>query len=101
MNLVTLDARHWKTADDFFTALLRQLGAPAWHGKNLNALRDTMIFGGVNQIDPPMRVEVTGLSYADPEAFDMLIAAFSALAKDGANAHITGDRATLEILSGS
>ena len=97
MNIVKLDAQHWRAPDDFYTALLRKLGAPDWHGKNTAALIDSMIVGDINQVGSPMRVVVTGLDRANEAAFDELISAFATLARYGAVAQITSDRASLEI----
>lgn len=97
MNVFELDARHWQTPADFYNSLLRKLGAPDWHGENINALVDSMIVGDINAVTLPLRVVATGLDSAAEPAFDELIKAFSALARYGAVAHITSDRATLEI----
>ncbi len=59
MKVIALDASEWRSAEDFHSALLPQLGAPTWHGRNLDALEDSLR-GGVNRIEPPLRVEVEG-----------------------------------------
>lgn len=97
MNIVELDARHWKTPADFYNALLRKLGAPEWHGENIPALIDSMIVGNINEVALPLRVVVTGLDTASEAAFDELIKAFSALGRYGAVANINADRASLEV----
>lgn len=97
MNVVELDARHWKTPPDFYNAFLRKLGAPDWHGESLPALIDSMIVGDINEVALPLRVIVTSLDSASEAAFDELIKAFSALGRYGAVAKITSDRASLEI----
>ncbi len=97
MNVVELDARHWKTPANFYNALLRKLGAPDWHGESIPALIDSMIVGDINEIALPLRVVVTGLDQASEAAFDELIHAFSALSRYGAVANISSDRASLEI----
>lgn len=97
MNTVELDARHWKTPADFYNALLRKLGAPDWRGENIPALIDSMIVGDINEVALPLRVFVTGLDKASEAAFDELIKAFTALGRYGAVAHITADRASLEV----
>lgn len=97
MNVVQLDAGHWKTPPDFYNALLRKLGAPDWHGESIPALIDSMIVGDINAVALPLRVIVTGLDKASEAAFDELIKAFSALSRYGAVANITSDRASLEI----
>jgi RNAse (barnase) inhibitor barstar len=97
MNVVELDAQYWSKPADFYNALLRRLGAPDWHGQSIPALIDSMIVGDINQVELPLRVVVTGLNRADEDAFDEMIKAFSALSRYGAVAHITSDRASLEI----
>jgi RNAse (barnase) inhibitor barstar len=97
MNVVQLDARHWKTPPDLYKALLRKLAAPDWHGESIPALIDSMIVGDINEVALPLRVVVTGLDKASEAAFDELIKAFSALSRYGAVANIASDRATLEI----
>ncbi len=97
MNIVELDAQHWKTPRDFYSALLRKLGAPEWHGESIPALIDSMIVGDINEVATPLRVVVTGLDTASKVAFDELTKAFSALTKYGAVANINSDRASLDI----
>jgi len=53
-----LDATAWKSSDDFYQALLAILGAPDWHGHNLDALADSIFTGGINKVDPPFRIIV-------------------------------------------
>jgi hypothetical protein len=48
---IDLDASNWKTIDDFYDALLPELGAPDWHGHNANALNDSVIWGGINAVN--------------------------------------------------
>jgi RNAse (barnase) inhibitor barstar len=45
VNIIELDAKEWKTVHDFYDALLAALGAPEWHGDNVNALNDSIIGG--------------------------------------------------------
>lgn len=100
VNVIKLDARYWKTASDFYNALLRKLGAPGWHGQSVAALVDSMIVGDINQVELPLRIEVTGLDRASEAAFDELISAFTALGHYGAVGQITSDSASLEIDDG-
>jgi hypothetical protein len=58
MRVIELNAANWKTVGDFYAALLPELGAPEWHGDSVNALVDSMIWGEINQIDPPYRIIV-------------------------------------------
>lgn len=57
MPLIRLDARSWTTRDDLRRALLPALGAPAWHGPNLDALFDGLV-AGENRVRPPITVEI-------------------------------------------
>lgn len=60
MKVISLDASAWNSPEDFYSALLPQLGAPAWHGRNLDALNDSLGGGGINVLKPPFRVQVNG-----------------------------------------
>ncbi len=48
-----LDGQKWQTEADFIEAVLAGVGAPPWHGRNYNALRDSFVYGHINEIDPP------------------------------------------------
>lgn len=56
--IITLDATTWREVSDFYDALLPAIGAPHWHGKNINALIDSMVWGGINTIEPPYTVRI-------------------------------------------
>jgi len=51
-----LDGASWRTQDDVYDAFFRAVGAPAWHGRNFNALRDSIATGSINAIDLPYRL---------------------------------------------
>ncbi len=42
-----------KSEDDFYDIFLPQVQAPEWHGRNLDALTDSVVKGNVNSIEPP------------------------------------------------
>jgi RNAse (barnase) inhibitor barstar len=67
VRVITLDAANWKTIDDFYCALLEALGAPDWHGHNLDALAETIFDGGVNAIDPPFRIHISSAAKLNME----------------------------------
>jgi len=46
--LIELDARTWRSQDDAYAALLPVVGAPSWHGHNLDALSDSLVAGSIN-----------------------------------------------------
>ena len=70
MRIIDLDAIRWKTVLDFYNALLASIGAPAWHGESPDALVDSMIWGGINAVEPPYTVQISGLSTAPKEVRD-------------------------------
>ncbi|WP_179504647.1 MULTISPECIES: barstar family protein [unclassified Sphingomonas] len=53
-----LHATAWKSSGDFYKALLATLGAPDWHGHNLDALGDSIFTGDINKVSPPFRIIV-------------------------------------------
>ena len=42
--------------EDFYNEFLPQVKAPDWHGRNLNALADSIITGDINNIEPPFTI---------------------------------------------
>jgi hypothetical protein len=68
MREVVLSAIGWRTADDFYDSFFRAVGAPPWHGRNFNALNDSIGTGDINQIEVPYRIVIRGLSWASADA---------------------------------
>lgn len=62
MRSIELNAATWKTAHDFYDALLVAIGAPEGHGRNMNALIDSMVWGGINAVKPPYTVRIRGVA---------------------------------------
>lgn len=58
MKVISLDASTWRSAQDFYNAVLPELGAPKQHGTNINALVESMVWGGINKLDPPYKIEI-------------------------------------------
>ncbi len=58
---IELHAQGWNTVLDFYDALLTAIGAPDWHGKSIDALIDSMVWGGINSVEPPYKVQVYGV----------------------------------------
>jgi RNAse (barnase) inhibitor barstar len=61
MLVIDIDATNWRTGDDFYQALLSALGAPKDHGRNVNAVVDSVVWGGINSVQPPYTVRVSGM----------------------------------------
>ena len=62
-----------ETFEDFYDCFLPQVKAPEWHGKNLDALADSLITGSINGVEPPFCVINTNsseLSNRAKEVFD-------------------------------
>lgn len=50
-NQIILDAKNWKTKDDFYSSYCKTTNAPKWFGKNLDAFLDSLR-GGICKITP-------------------------------------------------
>ena len=68
METFRLDGSRWVSRDDFYDALFQQLGAPSWHGRNFNALRDSLVTGDINEREPPFRLVISGLDSMGQDA---------------------------------
>lgn len=68
MDVIELDGADWTSKDDFYTSYLAAVGAPEWHGRNLDALWDSLTAGGMNQHDLPFRIRITGTERMTPDA---------------------------------
>src|SRR5579864_7787930 len=78
---IQLDGRCWHTTDDFYDSLLSALGAPAWHGRNLDALNDSLRGGDLNTVNPPLVITISGLATMGSEA-RAVVDRFVVLARD-------------------
>jgi hypothetical protein len=70
MLTINLDASGWKTVLDFYDAMLKALKSPKGHGRSVNALLDSMVWGGMNDVEPPYVVRISGLSGAPRDVVD-------------------------------
>ena len=53
IDAILIDWTRISSSKQFFTSVLRQCNSPKWHGKNLNALRDSWVTGEINPTGPP------------------------------------------------
>jgi RNAse (barnase) inhibitor barstar len=81
MRTIELDATGWRTILDFYDAILPALGAPAQHGKNVNALVDSVVWGGLNKIEPPYTIRINHLGQAPKRIIDAVELAKHAVAE--------------------
>jgi len=78
MRVVELDVGTCTTVEQLYGAIGLVLGAPKGAGKNINALIDSMVHGGINSIDPPYRLRITGAGGIPPavkEEMDRIVKA--------------------------
>ena len=66
MQEIVLSCADWTTPEDFYQCLLPLLGAPDWHGHNLDALWDSITCGGINRVNPPFKILVTEVDELTP-----------------------------------
>ena len=81
MRIIELDATKWKTTSDFYDALLAAIGAPRGHGRSPDALIDSMIWGGMNAVEPPYTVRILGTAALPTDVRDYVDEAKQLLAK--------------------
>ena len=53
---ILVDWSNIESFDDFYDCFLPQVKAPEWHGRNLNALSDSLVVGDINGLEPPFCV---------------------------------------------
>jgi RNAse (barnase) inhibitor barstar len=85
MRMIELDATKWKTIVDFYDALLAAIGAPKDHGKSPDALIDSMIWGGMNAVEPPYTIRILGAATLPTKVRNHLEVAKEAIAKGRAD----------------
>jgi RNAse (barnase) inhibitor barstar len=53
-----LDGTNWSCKDDVYDAFFQVVGAPPWHGRNLDALNDSIGTGSINDVEVPYRLVI-------------------------------------------
>lgn len=69
--------------DAFYDAILAQMDAPEWHGRDLNALQDSLVVGSISPVGPPFRFEIRGSPFSAEFATDVLEIARDSIARHG------------------
>jgi hypothetical protein len=95
MRTIELDAKGWHVVLDFYRALRLAIGAPDWHGWNINAFIDSMIWGDINAIEAPYTIRISGTARVDP-ALKAEIEEFAKVINDHAARH-RGLEVTIEV----
>jgi RNAse (barnase) inhibitor barstar len=86
MRELTLNGADWATKADVYEAFFRVVGAPEWHGRNLDALADSIRGGSINQVEVPYRLVIKSYGMIGPKAkpmADQFISLVHELAAEG------------------
>jgi len=62
MRELTIDAKNWVGPNDLYDAFFEAVGAPPWHGRNFDALRDSIAVGQINKIEVPYVIRIKNYS---------------------------------------
>lgn len=81
MKEIILNGENWQTKNDFYLAFFEAVGAPDWHGRNLDALDDSIGTGNINKIDLPYKIIITGFNKMGEQA-KQIVNDFESLVKD-------------------
>ncbi|HEX7920640.1 MAG TPA: barstar family protein [Bradyrhizobium sp.] len=65
MLVIELDATRWQSFQDFNNALKAALGSREGHGNGVDAWIDSIIYGGMNEVEAPYVVWITGTERCD------------------------------------
>jgi RNAse (barnase) inhibitor barstar len=71
MKELVLNGAEWRTRDDVYDGFFRAVGAPNWHGRNFNALRDSIATGSINAVEVPYRLVIQNYDKIAPSAKQM------------------------------
>ncbi len=72
MTEICLNAADWHDEDDFYNGLLPALGAPLWHGHNLDALNDTIGGDDINDVKLPFHIRIVNIAALSSEMLAFL-----------------------------
>jgi RNAse (barnase) inhibitor barstar len=71
MRELTLEGAGWTSTDDVYNAFFHAVGAPEWHGRNFNALNDSIATGSINEVEVPYRMVIKNYDLICGEAKKM------------------------------
>ena len=89
--IIELDAKHWKSFIDYADALRAALGSPEGHGSSLNAFIDSMVYGGMNKVNPPYTIRIKNTKGLHREILDGIEALKQSLPRPGAESNDGAD----------
>lgn len=97
MTVIVLNAKTWRKPLEFYDAILAALGSPDWHGRNGNALVDSIIRGSINKVERPYTVVVSDFNFASEVVREEVEQVFCFLAREGAKVTVTCSKILLEL----
>jgi len=68
MREIVMDGERWVAPHDVYDAFFQAVGAPSWHGRNFNALRDSIAVGQINKIQVPYLIRIKSYASVGPGA---------------------------------
>ena len=68
MKEIVLSGAGWIDHDSFYDAFFEAVGAPSWHGRNLDALNDSIGAGDINKVEVPYTIKITGINSMTTDA---------------------------------
>ena len=87
MRELIMDGANWNSMDDVYDAFFKAVGAPSWHGRNFDALNDSIGTDQINEIEVPYRLIIRN--------FDLIGAGAKKMANDFVNLiHELAERGT-------
>jgi RNAse (barnase) inhibitor barstar len=78
---LNVDGSRWRSVDDVYNGLLSGLKAPEWHGRNLDALWDSLSSDQINGVRAPFEAHITSAAGWTQEIED-IVSQISALFAD-------------------
>jgi RNAse (barnase) inhibitor barstar len=73
MQEIVMDGGTWTVPDDVYDSFFQAVGAPAWHGRNFNALRDSIGGGRINKVEVPYLIKLKNFASINAEAKPMAV----------------------------
>ena len=73
MREIALNDAEWNSKENLCTSFFRAVGAPSWHGRNFDALVDSIETGQINAIEAPDRIGIQNYTRIGPDARQMAI----------------------------
>jgi hypothetical protein len=81
MRLIELDAKGWESPLDFLQSLASALGSCKGHGMSPAAFVDSMVWGGMNSIEPPYTVQIKNIDRAPNDVAEYVSLMISVISK--------------------